>query len=48
MLKKFWKNEDGDTNFVSLIIIIIIVAVAILLLKPYVAKIVSRICLMCM
>ncbi len=44
MLKKFWKNEKGDTNIIAMIIVLAVVIAAVLLLKPYIAKFVTWIC----
>lgn len=40
-MKRFFENETGDTNIVSLIILIIIIVVFIILFKPYISKLLS-------
>lgn len=42
MLKKFFQDEKGDTNIVSIIILLVIVLIAALLFKPYIAKFFSQ------
>ncbi len=37
-MKKFLKDEKGDSNFVSLIIVLLLMIAAILLFKPYIAQ----------
>ena len=38
MLNKFLRDEQGDTNIVSIIILLGIVLIAALLFKPYIAN----------
>ena len=40
-MKRFFENETGDTNIVSLIILSIIIVVFIILFKPYISKLLS-------
>ena len=37
-MRKFMKDEKGDTNFVSIIILLILVIAAVILFKPYISK----------
>lgn len=41
-LKKFFKDQNGDTNIVSIIIILIVVIVAVVLFRPYIAGLFAR------
>ncbi len=38
MFKKFWNEQRGDTNIVSLIILIGVVIIAVAIFKPYIAE----------
>ncbi len=38
MFKKFWKEQRGDTNIVSLIILIGVIIIAVAIFKPYIAE----------
>ena len=40
-MRNFWKSENGDTNFVSIIILLILMIVAVALFGPYVSEFVS-------
>lgn len=39
-MKKFWEDEDGETNLVSIIIIVFVIIVALVLFKPYILKLI--------
>ncbi len=41
MLKKFLKDQKGDTNIVSIIIILGVIIVAALIFKPYITQLVN-------
>lgn len=40
-MKRFFEDETGDTNIVSLLIMIILIIVAISLFKPYLFKLIG-------
>lgn len=40
-MKKFFKDETGDTNIVSLIILIGVIGVAVLIFRPYLQQLVQ-------
>ena len=41
LLRKFLKDEAGDTNIISLIILLGVIIVAVLIFKPYIAGLFS-------
>lgn len=41
-LKKFFRDQNGDTNIVSIIIILIVVIIAVALFRPYIAGLFAR------
>lgn len=41
MLKNLLRNENGDTNIISLIILLGVIVVAAIIFKPYIVKLFS-------
>lgn len=40
-MKRFFKDETGDTNLVSLVILIAVIVVAVLIFRPYLQQLVQ-------